>query len=457
MSVTPQVAAPIRAACIAIAVLILAPALAAAGRGDPDRSFGGDGTAQLPANDTLLRAAAVQRDGKLIAVGEQGREQGRVRLLVARFNRNGSLDRSFNPGPLGLPLLGGSGGTYVGAVGTTANAVAVQRDGKIVVAGSRTHATGTDTRGMLILRLNPNGTRDGSFSGNGVATALAKRSGEANAVALRGGRIVVAGAATLGPRSDRFARVAVARFRANGSKDRSFGRRGARVLDFGRLSFANAVGILRNGKIALAGSQRHNLQATELLAARLTARGSRDRRFSGDGVFVRQYARGAAYSAAFDLAPGRRGKVVLAGVAVGDRGSAAVAVRLTSRGRPDRGFSGDGAAYLQATRSSDQYTKEVPYPGAYGIARTGSGYALGGYFDNLGLKRIAVWGLKRNGRPDRGFGTKGRTVTATGRNSSQLSDLAPGGGGRLYGVGDAGTVVEPPNGLAARYQGRSGR
>ena len=70
-----------------------------------------------------------------------------------------------------------------------------------------------------------------------------------------------------------------------------------------------------DGRIVLAGSQRHDLQTTNLLVARLRAGGGRDRSFSGDSVFLRQYAQDAAYSAAFDIALARRGKIVVAGAA----------------------------------------------------------------------------------------------------------------------------------------------
>jgi uncharacterized delta-60 repeat protein len=442
------------AAAMVVILLVLSPALAAAGRGDRDRSFGGDGVAQLPGSDNVLRAAAVQRNGKLVAVGDQGAKAGNVRLLVARFNRNGSLDHNFNPGLAGLPLPGAASGVFVGAAGTVANAVAIQRNGRIVVAGKRSDGSGAGDRGMLLIRLNSNGTPDRSFSGDGVATAFTGRNGVANAVVLHGKRIVVAGAAA--PSTvDAYPRTAVARFRLNGARDRRFGSKGATVLDFGRFSVANAISVLRRGKIVIAGSVRGDLQTTSLLAARLTARGSRDRGFSHDGLFTRQLARGAAYSAAFDLTRAWGGRIVLGGVATdGSVGSTALAVSLTPRGRLDRRFSGDGVAYLRATSDNDTFNQtQEPYPGAQGVASSGRDVVLGGYFDELTLKRLAVWALKRNGKLDRRFGRRGRTITSLGGRSAQLSDLAA-RGAKLYGVGDVSNLVDPPSGLAARYQAR---
>ena len=453
----PAIPRALRIATVLFVIALAIPLAAIAGRGDPDRSFGGDGLAQLGA-DTTLRAAAVQRDGKLVAVGEQGRSRGAVRILVARFNRNGSLDRSFRrtASAPGLPLLGGggqSGGIYVGPRGTTARGVAIQRDGKIVVAGARTDNAGSTTQGMLVLRLRGNGTLDRRFSGDGMASVFGSRRGEANAVALDGRKIVIAGSANLGRGGDAFARTAVARFKSNGSRDRSFGNGGAEVVDYGKLTFANAVAVRRDGRIVIAGSQRHDLQSTNLLVARLRAGGGRDRSFSGDSVFLRQYAQDAAYSAAFDIALARRGKIVVAGAATsGSQGSTAIALRLKSGGAPDRSFGGNGITYLRATSDRDQFNRQAPFPGAYGVALFGNRVVIGGYFDELGLKRLALWGLTGRGRVDRGFGRGGRTVRET-QQSAQLRDLAR-AGNRLYGVGDLSDIVDPSTGLAARYQGR---
>jgi uncharacterized delta-60 repeat protein len=446
---------PVAAGLFAIALAI--PLAALAGRGDADRSFGGDGIAQL-GGDTVLRAAAVQRNGKLVAVGEQGRRGGAVRILVARFNRNGSLDRSFRrtSSGSGLPLLGGGGGggIYVGPRGTTAKGVAIQRDGKIVVAGARTDNAGEANRGMLVLRLRANGSLDRSFSGNGMAIVFGSRRGEANAVALSGQKIVIAGSASLAGQRDAFARIAVARFKANGARDRRFGNGGALVVDYGRLTFANAVAVRGDGRIVLAGSQRHDLQTTNLLVARLRPGGARDRSFSGDSVFLRQFAQGAAFSAAFDIALARRGKIVVAGAATSSAdGSDAIALRLKAGGAPDRSFGGNGITYLRATADRDQFNRQAPFPGAYGVALFGNRVVLGGFFDELGSRRLAVWGLNGRGRVDRGFGQNGRTVQTVGQGSAQLNDLVR-AGNRIYGVGQTSDLFDPSTGLAARYQGR---
>jgi uncharacterized delta-60 repeat protein len=429
-------------------VLAVLAGSAIAGPGDHDGSYADHGAARLSGDTRLL--AAAQRKGKLVAVGERGQQGGNVRLIVVRLNRDGSPDPSFSPGGQSA-----GGGTFLGprAIG---HAVAIERDGDIVVAGTLTDKSGGGSQGMLVMRLKPNGRLDRSFSGDGKAMALTRERGEANALALRGGKVVLAGSATLRRANDAFPRTAVARFNSNGSRDRHFGSRGTRVLDFGRISVANAVIVGGDGKIVLAGSQRDNLQTTNVLAARLTKHGSPDRSFGGNvgvpGLFVRQYAKGGGYSAAFDVVAGGGGKVILAGSAVSSSvGSTAIALRLRRGGAPDRSFGHSGLVRLRATQDSSQFSKEEPLPGANAVALSGRDIVLGGYYDVLSRKKLALWALRPGGGLDRSFGNRGRTITAVGGENSQLRDLVAGGSG-LYGVGDLSSLFDPPRGIAVRYR-----
>jgi hypothetical protein len=136
------------------------------------------------------------------------------------------------------------------------------------------------------------------------------------------------------------------------------------------------------------------------------------------------------------------------------RGSDALAVRLTSRGSPDRSFSGDGAVHLRAAVDRDQFTRVEPYPGAHGLELGAGRILLAGYRDQLGRKQLALWALRGNGAPERGFGSGGHSFTSLGRASAELADLAISPDGGLYGVGEVlASPTERPAGLAARYGG----
>jgi uncharacterized delta-60 repeat protein len=134
--------------------------------GSLDASFGEGGrtaTAFIePQYDTSAAyAVALQTDGKIVAVGEAPAEgYYHSGFAIARYNTDGSLDASF-----------GSGGGVVTPVdpntgcctGDAAFAVAVQTDGKIVVAGR----TGRYPEDFGLVRYNTDGSLDTSYGDGG--------------------------------------------------------------------------------------------------------------------------------------------------------------------------------------------------------------------------------------------------------------------------------------------------
>jgi uncharacterized delta-60 repeat protein len=424
-----------RVVFVALCAALLLSAAATARPGQLSATYGSNGGASL-AGDTRIVGSATQADGKLVVVGEAGTKAGQVRMLVARLTSAGKPDPKFHGGQ-----------PYLGAVGTTAHAVTIQSDGKIVVAGSSTDPSGSVGRGMLVLRLTTSGSPDRSFSGDGLASALTSQAGEGLSVAVQSnGKIVIGGDAKLaGTSSDAFARISAARFNANGAPDGGFGQGGVVVLGQLKLSFANGVAVQPNGRIILAGSHRNNLQSTEVLVIRLTANGAVDGSFNGDGFFVQQFAQGAASSAVYAVALAPGGKIVLGGSATSSTtGGNALAVRLTGAGNPDGSFSGDGSVLVPASQDADQYGK-TPLPGARALVLSGGDIILAGHFDSLGLRQAAVWALTSNGSLDSRFGQGGRTVFPSppgrpnfnpGAGQSQFDALAAASDGSLLAGGN---------------------
>ena len=148
-------------------------------------------------------ALAVQPDGKVVIGGSFTTIHGTNRGGIARLNANGSLDGSFQNGMSGV-----RNGDYPGGVG----ALAVQPDGKVLIAGPFTTVNGT-TRSN-IARLNANGSLDGSFNaGTGV-------SGQVLSIALQpDGKALIGGSFTSINGTNR---NNIARLNANGSLDVSF-------------------------------------------------------------------------------------------------------------------------------------------------------------------------------------------------------------------------------------------
>ncbi|HMR49287.1 MAG TPA: hypothetical protein PKE40_08680 [Arachnia sp.] len=153
-------------------------------------------------NDTGV-AVAVQTDGKILVAGIFTFGAGTYRNRVLRMNADGTIDTTFNPGIAPNPVSG---------LNNTGQALALQADGKIIVTGDFT--TVDNVSRNRIARLNTNGSLDTTFD-PGVGL-----NGTGYAVAVQAdGKIVVAGDFTT---VNGVARDNIARLNTDGSLDTTF-------------------------------------------------------------------------------------------------------------------------------------------------------------------------------------------------------------------------------------------
>ncbi|MFD9353417.1 calcium-binding protein [Streptomyces sp. NPDC060031] len=211
--------------------------------GSLDPSLGGDGAVVAgftPASPQdaggVARGMALQPDGKIVAVGYVGNTA--FDIGVARYNTNGSLDTTFSGDGM---VTADFGGTEFG------NAVAVQPDGRIVAAGS-------GGSGFALLRYNADGSPDGGFGAGGrTSVSFPGDGGIAYGMALQqNGKIVLAGRAD-DPNSSEANDFGLARFNPNGTVDTGFGGDGFVVTGFGDFDEARGVLVQPDGKIVAAG------------------------------------------------------------------------------------------------------------------------------------------------------------------------------------------------------------
>jgi uncharacterized delta-60 repeat protein len=404
-----------------------APGSASAGRLDP--RFGEDGVRRTSFGaraDAGIVELLVQHDGKMVAVGTRytGVDSNRWRyhIVLARYEQRGELDNRF-----------GNHGTLV-SLEASATAAAVQRDGKLVIVGA-IDVPSTDAQDLLVLRLRPDGTRDPTFGKDGVATAdLAPASPDVDfacAVAIQpDGRVVVAaqtdrsGSATgdslalvrfdTGGRLDRSfgtngvavprsaasrsprallvqqtgrivvgggdgttsGRAFIARFHADGRVDRSIGTRGEVLPGHGAVRALLPTG--DGGFVAVGSLDRHGGFAS---ATRFDSRGGVDSSFGAHGRTTTAVAgsmgSSGAYAAAFDA----RNRVVIAGGNGGDF----LVVRLTPDGDLDRTFGGTGAVTLDLGKDDHASAALVMPNGTIVAAGTSTDFNRRGAFALVGL------------------------------------------------------------------------
>lgn len=229
--------------------------------GSLDTSFDGDGIVVTPIGDIsdIARGVAIQADGKIVVVGFSG-NAGHDNFSLARYNADGSLDTSFDADGKIITDFGGSG--------SSAQAIVLQTDGKIVAAGHSSNDTNV-LANFALARYNTDGSLDASFDSDGkVTTVFGGWDDVAFDVAIqRNNKIVAAGFSFDGATNTNY-NFALARFNPNGSLDDSFGSEGKVTTDFfGNRDFASAIAIQRDGKIVAAGSAQNGAR-TDFAAAR---------------------------------------------------------------------------------------------------------------------------------------------------------------------------------------------
>jgi len=241
-----------------------------------DASFSGDGIAAVAAasrGDDLMNACLVQADGKFVSAGWMN-DRNDVKFVVMRFNSNGSLDTKFNKTGIASASLGSGA--------EKANAVAQLPDGRLVAAG---FLQTTNPDQVALAAFTTAGKLDASFGSGGWATTqFGTGDAMANAMAVQSdGKIVIAGQVTAG--SVYLNDIIVARYNANGSLDASFGSGGKVITDLSDNDKAFVVKIQSDGKILVGGhSQVGNFLVWTLV--RYNSDGSLDSGFGSGGVEV---------------------------------------------------------------------------------------------------------------------------------------------------------------------------
>jgi uncharacterized delta-60 repeat protein len=354
--------------------------------GDLDATFSGDGkqTTDFGGSDAAADVVT-QVDGKIVVAGSSGGD-----FALARYGDDGAVDPSFSSDGLVTTDFGGS---------DAGQGVAIQADGKIVVAGG-------SGGNFAVARYTAQGVLDTSFSGDGVQTTDFGADDGGMAVAIQAdGRIVVAGGS-----GNNFA---LARYEAQGALDTSFSGDGRQTTDFSGFDFGKAVAIGADGKIVVAGASdtsEGGLPTADFALARYLDDGALDTTFSRDGRQTTDF--GATYDTAEGVAVQADGGIVVAGhgSAVDTFGSYFPSdfelARYDAKGALDTSFSGDGRqttnfggdefGYGVAVQSNGAIVAVGKAGGAFALARYNAAGSLDTGFSGDGMQTTDVTLLASN-------------------------------------------------------------
>lgn len=247
-------------------------------------------------SQNAARAIAVQTDGKIIAAGFTVINQVK-QILAVRYTTTGALDCTFGTNAI---ITNSSGSSQV------ANGVGIQSTGKIIIAGQMFI---NQKNQIVLLRYNIDGTPDTTFGTGGMVLTLIGNGSVANAVAIQSDdKIVIAGSAVVSGKPN----FVIARYNADGSPDSSFGQSGLVVQAVANRAGLNAVTVQPSGNIVAGGTATTtNGQACFLLVS-LTSSGSFNSGFGTNGIVVDPIAvtENIIHSVAYDSS----GNIVVSGV-----------------------------------------------------------------------------------------------------------------------------------------------
>jgi uncharacterized delta-60 repeat protein len=406
-------AAPAVVAGAATAVLAAA--------GDLDTTFGTGGIAQSSLTWGAAWGAAVQADGKVLTCGWDMSGSSVSTWRIERRNADGSMDSGYGTGGAVVPFAGAAGRALDVALDGDGHAVVV---GQTTVTTTGKGGKTTTQPLATVARFTPSGALDASF-GTGGRTTISVSGANltvASAVAIQpDGKIVVAGGAQLPPtRGNQPAQYAilVARLDANGSLDASFGSGGVRVNDLTSVDdtvWRHAVALQSSGKIVVGSTTATG--ASPWRITRYLANGSIDAAFGtltaseslrgvavdGSDRIVATGVHGAA-SGGTDMLVRRYGVDGALDMSFGSGGSTVVAVTYASEPWYEPVFLADGKIvfsgaiqpYAPTSGATQHVTVRLTADGAldstYGSGGITSSIALGDQANTPGGIALAPGG-----------------------------------------------------------------
>jgi uncharacterized delta-60 repeat protein len=421
---------------VAVTVFFCSAPQAHAQAGQLDPTFANKGIYATSTGKSSGNAISIQSNGKIVVagVGLTTSQPPELADTLFRLNTNGTLDTSF--GSAGVDNLEPPGATALGFYG-----VAIQSDGKIV-------ALAETYNGVMVARVETNGTLDTSFGSGGFTATLPVAVGAYNtfpsALTMQpdGKIIVVAG--QLNP-------SVMVRFDTNGQLDTAFGASGVANLAF---PSPTQVAVQSNGKILVtsgvdgAGAPTPSQQAGTIV--RYNSNGRIDKAFGSEGI-------ASCLPSASALLLRSDGKIVVAGgtaskvnppPAAGDIGFGLV--RFNTNGNMDKTFGTKGVAITDfgaTAPESASFALAVQSNGDIVAAGTAGVIASGVFTSSFGLSRYTSAGIL-----DPTFGTGGEVITTLGSGQvSSVSALAIQSDGKIVAVGTSVFHIEFSNAYVARY------
>ncbi|MCX6354700.1 MAG: hypothetical protein NTZ78_07350 [Candidatus Aureabacteria bacterium] len=376
----------------------------------PDSGFSGDGRLEYPGLVTYSRShLAVQDDQKILVVGggSFGGYDFTGSAVVSRILPNGEFDPSFGHNADGTSYI------YPGQLYVYGTAIAVQSDGKIIVAGSRDpEGPGYDTRleRPWVARLTENGELDLTFGEDGIFTTDDTNAWIYDVALQDDGKIILGGILeSEHPFTNDDSDIIVMRLTKDGSPDATFADNGTYTYHDG-LSWATSMRVQRYAgreRILIAGTVFPDTDspAKTVIWCLDAETGSPDASFgpNGSGMYVYAENNAPPYLGIIDIAPQNEGTIVACGAISGDEDLTRTAIwRIAPGGEFEPGSGPGQTPEICASHNSGQ---DNIYQVIQMAVKSNGKIVLMGvrYESTSGTMRIALWQANSNGSIDESF------------------------------------------------------
>lgn len=353
------------------------------------------------------------------------------KILIAGFYNNGNhndfIIARLNPdGSLDNTFSGdGTAKTDFNSGGDDrAFAIALQPDGKILVAG---YSEKNSTSQIIVARYTTSGSLDTGFDFDGFVSTSVNNKCEARGMVLSNGKIIVVGFTNNGSNDD----FVVVRYNSNGTLDATFNSTGIVQTAIGPSDdVARAVAIQPDGKLVVVG-RSGNGSNFDVSLVRYNSDGSLDTGFDFDGKVVTalgttgtEEANAVGFTA--------DGKILVAGFATPNGSNRDFALfRYNTNGALDNSFSSDGIVTTEIGSSNEEARSMLIQPDGKIV--------LGGYSYNGSNADFALVKYNSDGTPDTQFGNNSKVTTSIGSDADEVYALALQSDGKIVAGGAAKT------------------
>lgn len=291
-----------------------------------------------------FRCLTLQDDGKAVFVSNFDQNNPPT-IFISRFNKDGTIDGSF--GTYGNVEIVNINSNTMAEVKATD--IAMQPDGKILIAGNYTNSVSFPNEAMILWRLKSNGSFDSSFGANGTLDLRNYISGwnsSVNKILVQDdGKILLGGASNYYFGNPQFT---LFRLLSNGAADASFGKVMAGYVyeNFHGTTnnYCTALALQPDGKIVAGGNNYSSHGTQSWCFMRFNKNGNLDKNFNSSGkLLLDSLVEGPVKS----MAVGSNGKIVAAGWATYYHNTTlyynlGTILQLKDNGKVDNSFGLDG-------------------------------------------------------------------------------------------------------------------